>query len=192
MDWSTKHTAPSMKRCVQALLCSMSARPHPFPRLHLLVCKQMVSKVYKEFMITGFISFSLLMLLQFGASLPFKAILMFEIGHIWVFLIAIMFVTHVVFFMLLVRKTKRHWDATSHMDVDDLLAQYALLLRARHCIRCCLLCLLLTRCSPCGSLFTKPGIATVHFASAHSCGTTSLGAASCARRWGFTLQSTCF
>lgn len=89
----------------------------------------MVSKVYKEFMITGFISFSLLMLLQFGASLPFKAILMFEIGHIWVFLIAIMFVTHVVFFMLLVRKTKRHWDATSHMDVDDLLAQYALLLR---------------------------------------------------------------
>ena len=84
---------------------------------------KMLSKVYKELMILGFISFVLLMINQF-INLPTTQLLMFELSHVWIFLVAVFFVVHAIIFMLLVRKVKRHWDATAHMEVPDLLQQY--------------------------------------------------------------------
>ena len=85
----------------------------------------MLSKVYKELMILGFISFVLLMIRQF-ADLPLTQLLMFELSHVWIFLVAVFFVVHAIIFMLLVRKVKRHWDATAHMEVPELLQKCVL------------------------------------------------------------------
>ena len=86
---------------------------------------KMLSKVYKELMILGFISFVLLMIRQF-ADLPLTQLLMFELSHVWIFLVAVFFVVHAIIFMLLVRKVKRHWDATAHMEVPELLQKCVL------------------------------------------------------------------
>jgi hypothetical protein len=59
----------------------------------------MLTKVYKELMILGFISFMLLVIIDF-ITIPEEQLHMFEFAHVWIFLIALLFVAHAVVFIV--------------------------------------------------------------------------------------------
>jgi len=146
---------------------------------------KMLSKVYKELMILGFISFVLLMINQF-INLPTTQLLMFELSHVWIFLVAVFFVVHAIIFMLLVRKVKRHWDATAHMEVPDLLQQYVARARTFGGVHG-LASPTLTRVPRVPS----PGTGTPRSGGCQACGMTYSDEASCERKWGSISLNPC-
>ena len=84
---------------------------------------KILSKVYKELMILGFISFSILIILQvFSLSTATTETL--EFVHVWFFFIAVLYAIHVLVYMWLARRDKRRYDVATHRRIPDLLEQF--------------------------------------------------------------------
>ena len=84
---------------------------------------KILSKVYKELMILGFISFSILIVLQVF-SLTTTASETLEFVHVWFFFIALLYAIHVLVYMWLARRDKRRYDVATYRRIPDLLESY--------------------------------------------------------------------
>ena len=84
---------------------------------------KILSKVYKELMILGFISFSILIVLQvFELTTTTSETL--EFVHVWFFFIALLYAIHVLVYMWLARRDKRRYDVATYRRIPDLLERY--------------------------------------------------------------------
>ena len=84
---------------------------------------KILSKVYKELMILGFISFSILIVLQvFDLDTSTSETL--EFVHVWFFFIALLYAIHVLVYMWLARRDKRRYDVATYRRIPDLLESY--------------------------------------------------------------------
>lgn len=83
-----------------------------------------VGKVYKELAILGFVSFAVLVVHQF-THLPQVELLMFEFAHVWIFVVALVFVAHALVYLGLSLRQKRNWDKMDRHKAGDLLRAYA-------------------------------------------------------------------
>ena len=84
---------------------------------------KILSKVYKELMILGFISFSILIVLQvFALTSTVSETL--EFVHVWFFFIALLYAIHVLVYMWLARRDKRRYDVATYRRIPDLLEGY--------------------------------------------------------------------
>ena len=84
---------------------------------------KILSKVYKELMILGFISFSILIVLQVF-KLPTTSSETLEFVHVWFFFIALLYAIHVLVYMWLARRDKRRYDVATYRRIPDLLECY--------------------------------------------------------------------
>ena len=84
---------------------------------------KILSKVYKELMILGFISFSILIVLQVF-HLPINSSETLEFVHVWFFFIALLYAIHVLVYMWLARRDKRRYDVATYRRIPDLLECY--------------------------------------------------------------------
>ena len=84
---------------------------------------KILSKVYKELMILGFISFAILIVLQV-LELSSATTETLEFVHVWFFFIAVLYAIHVLVYMWLARRDKRRYDVAACMRIPDLIEQY--------------------------------------------------------------------
>ncbi len=93
--------------------------------------EQIVHKATTEFMILGFLAFAVLMLEEFYPPMrsptltsPVKdAILMFELAHLLLFLVGVLYVVHAVVFTFELSKFDHFWEDTLRMGPAAALAQ---------------------------------------------------------------------
>lgn len=84
-------------------------------------------KAVTELMIMGFISFITLMTIQFDQnhnSTIIAYIAEFELAHIWLFFVGIMYVVHVVGFGIYFRYVKRNWDRMNLLSLRDIVDKF--------------------------------------------------------------------
>ena len=92
---------------------------------------EVVGKVTGELMVLGFISFGVLMTIQFGMKDPFIAeyLLMFELAHVWIFTVGVLYAVASTIWLLLGTFFKARWTRWSAMDNGDLRRQVKRVLR---------------------------------------------------------------
>jgi len=73
-------------------------------------------------MILGFISFGVLMTIQFGSADAFvqKYLLMFELGHVWIFTVGVLYALTSTLWLVLGSCFKSRWTRWSAMNSRDL------------------------------------------------------------------------
>jgi hypothetical protein len=83
--------------------------------------RTVVGKVTGELMILGFISFGVLMTIQFGMKDKFVQayLLMFELAHVWIFSVGIFFAIIATVWLILGTLFKLRWTQWSAMDKRD-------------------------------------------------------------------------
>ena len=87
--------------------------------------QMIVGKVTGELMILGFISFSVLMTIQFGSADKFVQayLLMFELAHVWIFTVGILYAIVATLWLVLGTLFKLRWTQWSAMDKRDVRRQ---------------------------------------------------------------------
>jgi hypothetical protein len=85
---------------------------------------QIVSKVYRELMILGFISLSLLLSIEFDLIHYFHIdhvwLLSFEFAHLLIFAVAMIYVVNALVASHRLNITKRNWQRIANTETDDI------------------------------------------------------------------------
>ena len=117
--------------CLTVLVCITAALEFSVMKLkrafeHNIAISQMLHKVISELMILGVISFSTALVLSFnsGSDIIQHALAEFELAHIWLFLVGILYVVNAVNMMLNLESIKDAWtkfDDTRISSVEKLI-----------------------------------------------------------------------
>jgi len=100
-------------------------------KLHGTPYMEMLSKVYKEMMIMGFISFGVFMAVQAGGVTASDTLIAFEFAHILVFFSALLFVLSALGFIIFSARLKRIYEMCANRTADQLLTEYSLVRKSR-------------------------------------------------------------
>jgi len=94
---------------------------------------EMLSKVYKEMMIMGFISFTTFMAVQAGGPGVTSSPMLpsFEFAHILIFFTALLFVLIALVTIKFSSQLKRAYEISANTSVDQLLSHYSLVRRSK-------------------------------------------------------------
>ncbi len=88
--------------------------------------KEMIQKLFKELMILGFVSFGVLLTIELssGYATSSPIFISFELAHLWIFFIAVIFIVNAIIGMIRVKNIKEHWDFTACIPIQELLERY--------------------------------------------------------------------
>jgi hypothetical protein len=81
---------------------------------------QMLSKVYREMMILGFISLAVVLSNEFHLIHNHEALIHFEFAHLLAFLWALVYVCNSLVSTYRLRMTRKEWDVIASLDTEDI------------------------------------------------------------------------
>ena len=90
---------------------------------------EMVKKIFGELTILGCLSFVLTLVREIAREssgsekIPAYQLVSFELAHILIFIVAMVYVATAVVVVLTLRKTKRRWDIVQFQDVDSVIEE---------------------------------------------------------------------
>ena len=87
---------------------------------------QMIHKIVSELMVLGLISFGVVLVIQFesGSELVEEVLAEFEMAHVWLFSVGLLYVVNAVTFMYNLKNIKKSWDRFDSMHTTDLIDEF--------------------------------------------------------------------
>ncbi len=84
---------------------------------------KILSRCYKELMVLGFISFSIVIIEQLY-HLSSEALLTLEFAHLWLFFIALSYILHIFLYMMFSEAEKRRFDQARLVSAQEIVHQW--------------------------------------------------------------------